>query len=37
MLLPAFRSATPGPLWILPHGGTIIVDGSARRVIADYS
>ncbi|HET7015009.1 MAG TPA: S66 peptidase family protein [Streptosporangiaceae bacterium] len=25
------------PQWILPHGGTITVDGSARRVTADYS
>jgi muramoyltetrapeptide carboxypeptidase LdcA involved in peptidoglycan recycling len=25
------------PQWILPHGGPITVDGTARRVIADYS
>jgi muramoyltetrapeptide carboxypeptidase LdcA involved in peptidoglycan recycling len=25
------------PQWILPHGGTITVDGAARRVAADYS
>jgi muramoyltetrapeptide carboxypeptidase LdcA involved in peptidoglycan recycling len=25
------------PQWILPHGGAITVDGSARRVVADYS
>ena len=25
------------PQWILPHGGTITVDGAARRVLADYS
>jgi len=25
------------PQWILPHGGTITVDGSARRVTADYA
>lgn len=25
------------PQWILPHGGTITVDGTAQRVIADYS
>lgn len=25
------------PQWILPHGGTITVDGHARRVTADYS
>lgn len=25
------------PQWILPHGGTITVDGAARRVSADYS
>jgi len=25
------------PQWILPHGGTITVDGAARRVTADYS
>jgi muramoyltetrapeptide carboxypeptidase LdcA involved in peptidoglycan recycling len=25
------------PQWIVPHGGTITVDGAARRVIADYS
>ncbi len=25
------------PQWILPHGGTITVDGTARRVTADYS
>lgn len=24
------------PQWILPHGGTITVDGTARRVFADY-
>nr|MDT0660512.1 LD-carboxypeptidase [Micromonospora sp. DSM 115978] len=24
------------PQWILPHGGTITVDGGARRVFADY-
>ncbi len=24
------------PQWILPHGGEITVDGSARRVFADY-
>jgi muramoyltetrapeptide carboxypeptidase LdcA involved in peptidoglycan recycling len=23
--------------WILPHGGTVVVDGAARRVTADYS
>jgi muramoyltetrapeptide carboxypeptidase LdcA involved in peptidoglycan recycling len=25
------------PQWILPHGGTITVDGAERRVTADYS
>jgi muramoyltetrapeptide carboxypeptidase LdcA involved in peptidoglycan recycling len=25
------------PQWILPHGGEITVDGSARRITADYS
>ena len=25
------------PQWILPHGGTVTVDGAARRVTADYS
>ena len=25
------------PQWILPHGGRITVDGTARRVVADYS
>jgi muramoyltetrapeptide carboxypeptidase LdcA involved in peptidoglycan recycling len=25
------------PQWILPHGGSITVDGAARRVYADYS
>jgi len=25
------------PQWILPHGGTITVDGAARRVAADFS
>jgi muramoyltetrapeptide carboxypeptidase LdcA involved in peptidoglycan recycling len=25
------------PQWILPHGGAITVDGTARRVTADYS
>jgi muramoyltetrapeptide carboxypeptidase LdcA involved in peptidoglycan recycling len=25
------------PQWIIPHGGTITVDGTARRVVADYS
>lgn len=25
------------PQWILPHGGTMTVDGAARRVIADYA
>jgi muramoyltetrapeptide carboxypeptidase LdcA involved in peptidoglycan recycling len=25
------------PQWILPHGGTITVDGTAHRVTADYS
>jgi muramoyltetrapeptide carboxypeptidase LdcA involved in peptidoglycan recycling len=25
------------PQWILPHGGTITVDGAARRVTASYS
>jgi len=25
------------PQWIVPHGGTITVDGVARRVFADYS
>ena len=25
------------PQWILPHGGTITVDGAARRITADYS
>ena len=24
------------PQWILPHGGTITVDGTERRVFADY-
>ena len=24
------------PQWILPHGGTITVDGAARRIFADY-
>jgi muramoyltetrapeptide carboxypeptidase LdcA involved in peptidoglycan recycling len=25
------------PQWIIPHGGAITVDGTARRVVADYS
>jgi muramoyltetrapeptide carboxypeptidase LdcA involved in peptidoglycan recycling len=25
------------PQWILPHGGTITVDGAAHRITADYS
>jgi hypothetical protein len=25
------------PQWIIPHGGTITVDGTARRVVAGYS
>jgi muramoyltetrapeptide carboxypeptidase LdcA involved in peptidoglycan recycling len=25
------------PQWILPHGGAITVDGTACRVVADYS
>lgn len=25
------------PQWIVPHGGAIMVDGAARRVVADYS
>jgi muramoyltetrapeptide carboxypeptidase LdcA involved in peptidoglycan recycling len=25
------------PQWIVPHGGHITVDGTARRIIADYS
>jgi muramoyltetrapeptide carboxypeptidase LdcA involved in peptidoglycan recycling len=25
------------PQWILPHGGAITVNGTARRVVADYS
>jgi muramoyltetrapeptide carboxypeptidase LdcA involved in peptidoglycan recycling len=25
------------PQWILPHGGTITVDSTTRRVVADYS
>ncbi|HEV2372174.1 MAG TPA: S66 peptidase family protein [Streptosporangiaceae bacterium] len=25
------------PQWVLPHGGTVTVDGGARRVVADYS
>lgn len=25
------------PQWILPHGGAITVDGTTRRVVADYS
>ncbi len=25
------------PQWVLPHGGTITVDGAQRRVVADYS
>jgi muramoyltetrapeptide carboxypeptidase LdcA involved in peptidoglycan recycling len=25
------------PQWIVPHGGAITVDGSTRRVFADYS
>jgi len=25
------------PQWILPHGGTITVDGTERRIFADYS
>jgi muramoyltetrapeptide carboxypeptidase LdcA involved in peptidoglycan recycling len=25
------------PQWILPHGGTITVDGAARQVVAEYS
>ncbi|NAZ83581.1 LD-carboxypeptidase [Kineococcus sp. R8] len=25
------------PQWILPHGGTITVDGSTRRVVASYA
>jgi muramoyltetrapeptide carboxypeptidase LdcA involved in peptidoglycan recycling len=24
------------PQWILPHGGTITVDGTERRIFADY-
>jgi hypothetical protein len=24
------------PQWIIPHGGTITVDGAAHRVTADY-
>ena len=25
------------PQWILPHGGSITVDGAARRIVADFS
>jgi muramoyltetrapeptide carboxypeptidase LdcA involved in peptidoglycan recycling len=25
------------PQWILPHGGTVIIDAAARRITADYS
>lgn len=25
------------PQWILPHGGTVTVDGAARRITAEYS
>ena len=25
------------PQWILPHGGTVTVDGAARRIVADYA
>ncbi len=25
------------PQWILPHGGTVTVDGATRRVFADYA
>ena len=25
------------PQWILPHGGTVTVDGATRRIHADYS
>jgi len=25
------------PQWIIPHGGTVRLDGTARRVSADYS
>ncbi|OUE32082.1 hypothetical protein BFL35_01760 [Clavibacter michiganensis] len=25
------------PQWILPHGGTVRLDGAAKRVFADYS
>jgi hypothetical protein len=25
------------PQWIIPHGSTVTVDGTARRVVADYS
>ncbi|MEV6348350.1 LD-carboxypeptidase [Actinoplanes sp. NPDC051851] len=25
------------PQWILPHGGTITVDGDARRIVAEYA
>jgi muramoyltetrapeptide carboxypeptidase LdcA involved in peptidoglycan recycling len=25
------------PQWILPHGGTITVDGNERRIFADYA
>ena len=25
------------PQWVLPHGGTMTVDGAARRITADYS
>jgi len=25
------------PQWIVPHGGYITVDGTARRIVADYS
>jgi muramoyltetrapeptide carboxypeptidase LdcA involved in peptidoglycan recycling len=25
------------PQWILPHGGTITVDGNERKIVADYS
>jgi muramoyltetrapeptide carboxypeptidase LdcA involved in peptidoglycan recycling len=24
------------PQWILPHGGTITVDGASRKITADY-
>jgi len=25
------------PQWIVPYGGTLVLDGAARRVVADYS